>query len=400
MTQAAGHEEAERTLPERYVFLCLRVDRHIEGFVDAFIGPPEWQELVRGEDPSDPQGLREEALALSEALRAEGLEPQRERWLGGQLRALECVTASLAGEDIAWADEVERHLGVRPTRTDTTFFEDVHRRLGEALADNGSLRERYNAWDERNAIPLDKVVPALAKLRDVLGPRAHALAPMPAGESVTYETVTDKPWVAYNWYQGRYQSRVDVNADLPISVALLTDLAAHEAYPGHHTERAAKEAHLLHDLGRTETSVAIIYGPEALVSEGIAMNALEQALGSTPYEAVADALGGLDMDFDPIEVHAVHSAELDLFAAGVNAAFLLHEDGASTDEAEAYMRKWGLESDARAARTVAFLMAPTSRAYISAYTDGRRLCRAFAARAPENFTRLLTEQLTTADLLE
>jgi hypothetical protein len=31
--------------------------------------------------------------------------------------------------------------------------------------------------------------------------------------------------------------------------------------------------------------------------------------------------------------------------------------------------------------------------------DGRRLCGDFAERAPGNFTRLLTEQLTSADLL-
>jgi hypothetical protein len=387
-------------LPERYVLLCLRVGRHIDGFIDAYFGPPQWRELVDGEPPAEPRVLLEETLALIEALPTEGLEPQRERWLAGQLRALECVTASLAGEDIAWADEVERQLGVRPTRTDTTFFEDVHRRLDDALAGNGTLRERYNAWDERNAIPQDKVVPGLAKLKDVLGPRAHALAPMPAEESVTYETVTNKPWVAYNWYQGRFHSRVEVNVELPISIALLTDLTAHEAYPGHHTESAAKEARLLDGLGRVETSVAIIYAPEALVAEGIAMNALEQALGARPYEVVADELRELGVSFDPAEVHEVHQAELALFATATNAAFMLHEDGATTDEAEAYLREWGLESDEKAARTVAFLTAPTSRAYISAYTDGRRLCRAFATRAPENFTRLLTEQLTTADLLE
>jgi hypothetical protein len=391
---------SRHSVPERYVLLCLRIERHFDGFVDAYIGPPKWKELVAAEEPVAPNMLREEALALVEALPSEEFEPQRERWLAGQLRAVECVTASLAGEPLVWGDEVEWCLGVRPTRTDTAFFEDVHRRLDAALAGNGPLRDRYNAWDERNAIPSEKIVPALAKLKDVLGPRAHALAPMPAEESVVYETVTDKPWVAYNWYQGHYHSRVDVNADLPISIALLTDLAAHEAYPGHHTERAAKEAHLLRDLGHTETSVAILSAPEALVSEGIAMNALEQALGPTPYEAVADALSGLDVSFDPAEVHEVHQAELALFAVGVNAAFMLHEDGATPDEAEAYMREWGLESDQRAKRTVAFLTAPTSRAYISAYTDGRRLCRSFADRAPENFTRLLTEQLTTADLVE
>jgi hypothetical protein len=62
------------------------------------------------------------------------------------------------------------------------------------------------------------------------------------------------------------------------------------------------------------------------------------------------------------------------------------------------VREWAFESDDRAAHTIAFLTDPSSRAYVSAYQDGRRLCGDFADRAAGNFTRLLTEQLTTADL--
>jgi hypothetical protein len=222
---------------------------------------------------------------------------------------------------------------------------------------------------------------------------------MPAEESVTYELVTDVPWIAFNRYEGQHQSRVEVNTDLPISIVLLVSLAAHEAYPGHHTERAAKETRLTRDLGRVETSVVITPAPESVVSEGIALNALEEALGPDPFEVVADVLADVGLRFDQIEADEVHRAELDLYATATNAAFMLHEDGVATVEAEAYVRRWDLGSDEKAARTVAFLTDPSSRAYVSAYPDGRRLCRVFADRGPGNFTRLLTEQLTTADLL-
>jgi hypothetical protein len=243
------------------------------------------------------------------------------------------------------------------------------------------------------------LVPALERLKEVLGPRAHALAPMPAEESVTYEIVSNKTWMAYNRYEGQHHSRVEVNADLPISIVLLVDLAAHEAYPGHHTERTMKDAHLFRDLGRMETCVMIISAPESLVSEGIAMNALEEALGPAPFDVVTDVLADMDLRFDPIEAHEIQQADMALYASATNAAFMLHEDGAATEEAEEYLREWALESDEKAARTVAFLTDPSSRAYMSAYTDGRRLCHDFEQRAPGNFTRLLTEQLTSADLL-
>ena len=386
-------------IPERYVRLCLRVGRHIDGFIDAFIGPPEWELEVGAEESVDPKHLREEAQLLLDGLGDAELEEDRRRWLRGQLRALECVSARLSGSETAWTDEVEVCLGVRPTRTDTQAFESVHHRLDDALPGTGPVRERYIRWDEDNAVPREKLVPALERLKEVLGPRAHALAPLPAEESVTYELVSNEPWSAYNWYEGRYRSRVEINADLPISFRVLVDLAAHEAYPGHHTERTAKDAHLHRELDRPETSVTIISAPESLISEGIAMNALEEALGSEPFRVVGDILADMDLRFDPVEAQEMHDAEIALFATAVNVAFMLYEDGAATKEAEEYLREWALGSTERAARTVAFVTDPSSRAYVPAYMDGRRLCRAFAAHAPGNFTRLLTEQLTTADLL-
>jgi hypothetical protein len=178
-------------IPERYVRLCLRVGRHIDGFIDAFIGPSEWEQSVAADEPVDPRRLRDEAQILLDGLGDADLEEERRRWLRGQLEALECITARLSGADIAWTDEVERCLGVRPTRRDTKVFEGVHRRLDAALPGSGTVRERYIAWDENNAVPREKLVPAPERLKEVVGPRAHALAPMPAEESVSYEIVSN-----------------------------------------------------------------------------------------------------------------------------------------------------------------------------------------------------------------
>jgi hypothetical protein len=385
-------------IPERYVRLCLRVDRHVDGFVDAYIGPDGWRRAAADGEPADPGRLRDEARLLLDELDRADLEDDRRRWLRGQLRAVECVTTRLSGADLTWADEVERCLGARPARTGPDVFEDVHRRLDAALPGSGGVRERYVTWDERNAIARERVIPALGRLTEVLGPRAHAVASMPAAESVTYELVHGVPWLAYNWYQGESRSHVEVNADLPISVVLLVTLAAHEVYPGHHTERAAKEAYLYRRLGRTETSVVIAPSPESLVSEGLAQCALEEALGPEPFAVVADVLAGAGIRFDPVEAHEVHRAELALYAAATNAAFMVHEDGAATGEVADYLRAFALESDNRITRTIAFLTDPASRTYVTAYPDGRRLCRDFVNRAPGNFARLLTEQLTSADL--
>lgn len=387
-------------IAQRYVHLCLRVDRHVGDFVDAYVGPTAWRRSVASEDPVDPAHLRDEANLLLDALDAADLEPDRRRWLRGQLSAIACITGRLAGEEFAWAEEVERCLGVRPTRTGTDAIGSVHRRLDEALPGSGDLRERYNAWDVRNAVPRERLVPALERLSDVLRPRAHELTAMPSEESVAYELVSGVPWIAYNRYEGHHRSRIEVNVDLPVSIVLLVAIAAHESYPGHHTERVAKDALLTRGLGRVETSVVVTSTPESLVSEGLAQLALGSALGPTPYETVADALADTGVRFEPSEAHAIHEAELDLYAPVTNAAFMLYEDGAPESDVATFLQTWGLESEERSSRTVRFIADPSARAYVPAYPEGRRLCGAFAARAPANFSRLLTEQLTTADLLD
>ena len=326
--------------------------------------------------------MREDAHLLLDALDAADLEPDRRRWLRGQLVAIECITGRLAGEELPWAEEVERCLGVRPTRTGTDALEAIHRRLDAALPGRGDLSERYNDWDMRNAVPREHLVPALERLSELLRPRAHALAALPDEESVAYELVTGVPWIAFNRYEGGHHSRIEVNADLPVSIVLLVAIAAHESYPGHHTERSAKEARLTRGLGRVETSVVVASTPESRRS---------------PW--YLDALGDLGPRFDPHEAQAIHEAEHDLNAALTNAAFMLYEDGAAETEVASCMQTWGLESQERSARTVRFIADPSARAYVPAYPEGRRLCGAFAARAPGNFSRLLTEQLTTADLL-
>lgn len=385
-------------IPERYVRLALHLGRHIDGLIDAYIGPPEWQgEVVTGE-PIEARRLLDEAHVLTDDLNAADLEDDRKRWLRGQVTAIATMAARESGDEVAWADEVEGCLGVRPTRTPDDHFREVHQRLDEVLPGNGSLRERYITWDETQAVATEKLVPALERLRSVLRPLTHEIVSLPE-ESVTYEVVSGQPWLAYNWYEGAYRSRVEINADLPISINVLVDLAAHEAYPGHHTERVLKDERLRRRLDRQEAGVVVLSTPESLISEGIAMNALEEALGTRPFDLVQDVLSDLDMTFDPVQAHEIHQADIAFFSAGTNAAFMLYEDEETEAQVKDYLCEVSLTSPDKAGHLIQFIRDPSARAYVSSYTDGQRQCRAFIDAREGNFVRLLTEQLTTVDLI-
>lgn len=377
--------------------LALRLARHEDGLVDAYFGPKDLFSKVASEPPAEPARLADEAAHLGERLKRADLEPQRVAWLEAQTHALGTVAARAAKSEIAWADEVEHCFGVRPRLTPTETFERAHVRLDRALPGTGELRERYQRWLRATEVDRDLVLPALRALASEFRLRAHEIVDFPESETVTYEPVFDQPWYAYNWYLGNMLSRVEVNLDIRMHLADLPLLAAHEAYPGHHTERACKEHRLLRTARRLETSLVLTTGPEVLISEGLAMIALDRAF-EEPHRVVARILAPMGIDYDPELMGVVCEVGTVFDRVRTNGAILLYGEGRPEDDVATYLREWTLEPEDSVQHAMRFLTDETSRAYASAYTDGADLCSRYVEREPEGFVKLLTEQLTTADL--
>jgi hypothetical protein len=113
---------------------------------------------------------------------------------------------------------------------------------------------------------------------------------------------------------------------------------------------------------------------------------------------LAEAFAEWEIRYDRETHRRVRHAARPLLLAIGNAALMLHADGVSKTEALEYLRRWGLVSEERAAQHVEFVLDRWGAAYIRTYTDGYDLCRSWVAGDPERFRRLLTEQLTPADL--
>ena len=223
---------------------------------------------------------------------------------------------------------------------------------------------------------------------------------LPEGEHIEWELATDKPWSGFNYYLGDLRSRVAINVDLPVLSTSIAHLVAHEAYPGHHTEHTRKEVGLVRNRGHLEETIFLVGTPQCLLAEGLADLGLEVIAGARPEPVVADHLRPLGVTYDPEVVAAVTQAAEALNNVRGNVAFLLHEQGASADDAIAYGERWGLMGHDRATKMLEFLTDPTWRAYISCYLEGLPLCRSFTAGDPQRFGRLLDEQLLPSDLAE
>jgi hypothetical protein len=377
---------------EDYLLLGLRLGRHVDGLVDSYCGPAELKAQVDAEQPTPPEQLDADAQSL--------LAHVPDGWLRDQVSACATYARVLAGEELAYADEVEACYGVRPVRTPLAVYEAAHAELDELLPGEGSLFERRQAWRTKHLVDGDLVLRALTDLLPLLRERTEALVALPAGESVEVEPVRDEPWWAFNYYLGDLRSRVAVNLDIPTTGVDVIHLAAHEVYPGHHTEHALKEQLLLRERGAIEEGIQLVPTPQAVLSEGIAEHGLDVVLGDDGRAAAYDSLARHGIEVDRELVDPIADALKPLGTVGLDAALMYYEDGASAEDAERFIEQWRLATPDQAKHSVRFFTDPTWRAYGITYTAGEELCRAYVGGDPSRFRRLLTEHVRIGELVE
>ena len=377
---------------ERYLLLGLQLGRHVDGIVDAYFGPPELAAAVEAEPPVDPRALAADAEAL--------LDELEDGWLRDQVVGLRTYAGVLAGESGSYADEVEGCYGVRPQYTDEAVFTAAHERLEKLLPGDGPPAERHQRWEASIRVPTEQVEGTIAAVIEEARAWTRGLVELPDGEGVVLEIVRDKPWLAFCGYLGDMRSRIAVNVTLPISAIELLILTLHEAYPGHHAERCCKEHLLVRGRGLLEETLVLVPTPQSLVTEGIAKLAPEMLFEGDARAVLAAVIVDAGIELDLAHALAVGRALEPCRWAEVNAALMLHDAGASEADTHAYLERWGLMTPELAAHMIRFFTEPTSRTYITTYSAGRELCRAYVAGEPERFRRLLTEQVRVRDLLE
>lgn len=379
------------TVVERYLRLGHQLDRHVEGTVDAYFGPPELAAEVKAAPPVDPRILAADAEAL--------LCEIDDGWLRDQVAGLHTFARVVAGETLAYRDEVERCYGVRPHRTDEADFADAHSRLAELMPGTGPLVDRYQAWLRASSVSREQLGRIVAAVIDRAREWTNRVVELPAGERVALEIVTDKPWGGFCYYLGGLQSRIELNADLPRSAGEVLHLALHETYPGHHAERCVKDEVLVRKGRLMEETIVLVPTPQSMIAEGIAELAAKLLLESEAGTALADVVAEAGIEFDLNQLLEVRRALAACDWVEVNAALMLYEDGASEPETRTYLERWGLMTAERSAHMIRFLREPTSRSYALTYAAGQELCERWVGGDLQRFRRLLTEQVRVGDLL-
>jgi predicted nucleotidyltransferase len=380
-----------------YLKVALRLRRLVPGWVESYTGPPGLRDAVEAEEKLSVEELREMTERLAQRVQEEQVDGERSRWLSAQLRAIATALLWLGEERFDYGELFERCHGASVELVSDRQFERAHALLGRALPGAGDVAVRYRRWRDSQLIPPDRLLAGLELLSAEMRRRCRESFGLPDGERVVWQVVGGEPWAANADHRGHGETLIRVNADLPIGSPRLLELVCHEAYPGHHTEGACKDARLIQAAGREELSVYVYPSPQALLSEGLACCALEALLGDEAEQIAADCLRQAGIPYDPETAAAVREAETLLLPVRSNIAMMLHA-GATAMDVRAYARTWLLDEPEQIDEAIGHLKARAWRPYESCYPVGLALCRSYTAGQPERFRELLNRQLIPEDL--
>lgn len=378
------------TAVERYIELALRLGKHDEDLIDSYYGPRELSQRVEAEEPRDPAALAEDAQALAE-------DAAGDEWLVGQLEALGANARKQAGERLSFAEEGRLVYGIEPRWQDEEPFRRAAALLDEALPGTGDVRERYAQWFDDTAIPGELVEQAVLDAAAELRRLTREAIGLPDGEDFELELVTGARWRGYARYLGGLRTKIQVNTDLPLPAADLVPLTSHEIYGGHHTHRVWQETDLVRGAGQLERTLDVLWSPEAVISEGVAMTG-PKLLAGDGQQLAAEVLGRLGFQYDAEVGSKVVEGRRLLEPVSANVALLIHDRGASTEEARDYAATWSLLPDERVAKRVDSQLRSTSPPYQHTYWQGREMVEAHVGGDPERFRALLTARLLPSEL--
>lgn len=363
---------------ERYVRLVLAVGEHDSGYVDAYYGPAAWREEASAAKRSLAE-IRIDAESAIAQLRQlsppdEPIARLRLSFLQRQLSALATHVRALGGERLRFDDEALALYDTRPPPLDRTALDAQLRELETLLPGKGPLSDRYNAYLQRFAIPPDRLESVMRIAIDEARRRTARRIKLPEGEQFELALVSGKSWSAYNWYQGNFHSRIEINTDLPVTASRVIELAVHEGYPGHHVYNSLLERALVRERGWIEYSVYPLFSPQSLIAEGSADFAIELAFSAEErvafYQEVLFPLAGLD----PAEARRYAQVTDAGRITGLPTIAAARDwlDGRATDEQTiTRLRNEALASPERARQRLAFFR--DYRSYIVNYALGEQL---------------------------
>lgn len=391
---------------EDFVKIALRMGEVDGDYVDAYSGPKAWREAIKDTDVKATT-LEKDISALS--ARIDGLENAnavRARNLTKLLRAMAVRLDVVTGKVVSFDKEVSDIYDVKPPRYDLAEYDAVLAELDALVPGKGSTADRVNAFRNQFAIPKDKLKPVFDRAIAECRTRTQKYFDLPKTEKFRMEFVNNKAWSGYNYYQGNYESLIQINTDFPITIDRAVDLGCHEGYPGHHVWNLFIERELVGKRGWIEYSVNPLFGPFGPLAEGSGNFGIELAFPGvekmTFETEILFPMAGLDTK-EASKFNRILELESKLSHATNDIARRYLDGELSKEEAVPLIQKYYLQSYEKSEQRLRFM--EKYRGYVINYNIGQDIVRAYVADAGETpeakwaaFRDMLTIPLTASDM--
>lgn len=301
-----------------------------------------------------------EALFERLAHEAEDLaEADRRAYYRDLCRSARTVIAwNAGGGALPLEAQVEGFLATEPRPASDEELERVRADLAAALADAGyagDLAEAARAWETDTRVAPDALVATMTALMHEANERAAQVFDLPMPPLPRVELVQG---AAFNARCDFANGVVELNTDPVITVGNLRHLTVHEVVPGHVLQFSARRQAAREGWG----------GADGLLS-------LVKSAGSPLFEGVADAgdeLIGWHTHTDRITRQIGRHRS----GVGTRAAWGLHREGWSLDQARAYLGEHNLTGGPGWVENRLGYIAPRGRgAHVWSYWLGERHLR-------------------------
>jgi hypothetical protein len=228
-----------------FLFLALRIGKHYKYYVDYYIGPGKIRELVDKENPVSPIKLLKDCKSLHSKLYNQGYDKKRERYIDKLLVAMSTSVEILKGMKIPFKEQFLRYYDVTLQTVNESELDELKEEINEAYGGTGSFEDNMKSLREKRTIPKSKVFMLFENALNTTKNRTKEVFPnlLPKSERIILNSVSidnneEAKWTYYEWYLGKFRSRIEINPTYNMYWTAILSAATHEGYPGHHTEFA------------------------------------------------------------------------------------------------------------------------------------------------------------------
>lgn len=265
---------------EDFLLLALRIDKHIDGYIDFYIGPEKLKQIVSNETLKPPKKLLNDCNSLLKQVNSQGYENTRQTYLEKLIIAMKTSIQLLTGVKIPIIEQFKKIYDVILPPANDLLLDDLKEECTKAYGNPENLEAYMRKLRINRKVPEPNVYKFFRNALNIIKSRTEEIFGqlLPESEKIIVNIVNnndkDLKWACYEWYLGNFISRIDINPNFQMYWTALLSFAAHEGYPGHHTEFVLKEQKLYQGQNQFEHSLLILHSPKLIISEGIAKTAI------------------------------------------------------------------------------------------------------------------------------